>query len=79
MLDATATAEALAEQPLGLIFPLPEGWRAPVQVDVHTLRLTDARRKSYIYRGDPAYFAEAWGIPADETDLVAAAQALARR
>ncbi len=79
VLAATATAEALAEQPLGLIFPLPEGWRAPVQLDAHTLRLTDGTAEIFIYRGDSAYFAEAWGIPADETDLVAAARALARQ
>jgi len=79
VLGATATAEALAEQPLGLVFPLPEGWRAPVRLDAYTLRLTDGTAEIFIYRGDPAYFAEAWGIPADETDLVAAAQALARQ
>jgi len=79
VLGATATAEALAGQPLGLIFPLPEGWRAPVRLDAHTLRLTDGTAEIFIYRGDPAYFAEAWGIPADETDLVAAAEALARQ
>jgi hypothetical protein len=77
--QVTATAEALVQQPLGVIFPVPEGWRAPVQLDSHTLRLTDGTAQIFIYRGDPAYFAEAWGIPADETDLVAAAQALARQ
>ncbi|MGQ9851513.1 MAG: hypothetical protein ACUVSU_15840, partial [Aggregatilineaceae bacterium] len=76
---ATATAQGLAAPPLGLDFPVPEGWRAPVQVDTYTVRLTDGTAELFIYRGDAAYFAEAWGIPADETDLVAAAQALALR
>ncbi|GAB4425143.1 MAG: hypothetical protein Kow00106_21810 [Anaerolineae bacterium] len=79
VLGATATAEALAGQPLGLVFPLPEGWRAPIRQDAHTLWLTDGTAQLFIYRGDSAYFAEAWGIPADETDLVAAAQTLARQ
>ncbi len=58
--------------------PLPEIWRMPVRVDAHTLRLTDGTAEVYIYQGDSAYFARAWGIPVNETDLLSAAQALAR-
>ena len=74
----TATAEAIAAQPLGLVFDVPPGWSAPVQTDLNTLQLSDGAALIFIYRGDAAFF-EAWGIPAGETDLVAAAEALARR
>ncbi len=74
----TATAEAIAAQPLGLVFDVPEGWSAPVQTDLNTLQLSDESALIFLYRGDATFF-ETWGIPAGETDLVAAAGALARR
>ena len=74
----TATAEAIAAQPLGLVFDVPSGWSVPVQTDLNTLQLSDEEALIFIYRGDAAFF-EAWGIPAGETDLVFAAEALARR
>ncbi len=74
----TATAEAIAAQPIGLVFDVPPGWSAPVQTDLNTLQLSDGTALIFIYRGDAAFF-ERWGIPADETDLVAAAEALAGR
>ncbi len=72
----TATAEAVAAQPLGLVFDVPPGWGTPVQADLNTLQLSDGTALIFLYRGGAAFF-EPWGIPADETDLVAAAEALA--
>lgn len=75
--QVTATAEAREAVPPDMTFEVPEGWGDPERLDDNTIRLTDGTAQAFIYRGDAAFFEQRFGIPADETDLLAAAEAVA--
>jgi hypothetical protein len=62
-----------------VILTVPEGWTSPRRIDANTVYLTDGTARVFIYVGDAAFFQSRWGIPAGETDLLKAAQALAAR
>jgi hypothetical protein len=72
VMNATASAEPVEP----VMVSLPGGW-TKASTSPNMLYYTDGTAKLFVYSGDAAYFAEAWGIPLSVKTLPNAALALA--